>query len=123
HRANAGPGLGYGDIDRRELLGPLPQRRARYSLGRSLRRRTGPPGASGVPLKRSICGGGFGPPLVSGHWRLPVDRPKQQRWSPAGGPLLFWGAGGGLLSDQTYALDEIATTTPQALGLNRRRHS
>src|SRR5262249_51929592 len=35
------------------------------------------------------------------------------RWSPAVEAHLFWGPPGGLLSDQTYALDEIAATMPQ----------
>jgi hypothetical protein len=41
-------------------------------------------------------------------------------WIAPGEAHFFWGAGGGLLSDQTYALDEIAATN---IVCPQRRHS
>src|SRR5262249_4830056 len=37
------------------------------------------------------------------------------RWSPAGGPLLFWGAGGGLLSDQTHPVVRFSQSLQKSL--------
>src|SRR5262249_33108404 len=36
-------------------------------------------------------------------------------WSPAGGPLLFWGAGGGLLSDQTHPVVRFSQSLQKSL--------
>ena len=46
-------------------------------------------------------------------------RPRRMSLESRGGGSLILGAGD-LLSDQTYALDEIAATMPQPLGLRRR---